>query len=133
MSLPHSPELLSPPVHVKWVTEPAQAADSPEQTLLTRQRVVVEAWARERHAEPATGKGKIDVNDGGTGLRFNFPGMGRFQPIAWSDWFREFDEFHLVFAYRPATETGQATHEYRIVTLEELAAIGITAPSTQPS
>jgi hypothetical protein len=39
------------------------------------------------------------VNDGGVGIRFNFPGVGRFRPISWEEWFEHFDRNDLVFVY----------------------------------
>jgi Protein of unknown function (DUF2934) len=31
-------------------------------------------------------------NDGGVGVRFNFPGAARFRPITWDEWFEHFEE-----------------------------------------
>jgi hypothetical protein len=39
------------------------------------------------------------VNDGGAGIRFNFPGAARFRPISWEEWFDHFDRWRLVFVY----------------------------------
>jgi hypothetical protein len=124
-----SHDLLQPPTLVKWITTVGQRADDPQQTLLTRHRAVIEEWARVRHAEPATGKGKLDVRDGGSGLRFEFPAMGRFRPISWDEWFSEFDEYGLVFVFREQTFSGQSSYEYRIVDQQRLRTAGIDAPS----
>jgi hypothetical protein len=39
------------------------------------------------------------VNDGGAGIRFNFPGVQRFRPITWDEWFENFDAHDLCFVY----------------------------------
>ena len=77
----------------------------PTRRIATRDHAVIRAWAARHAAEPATGEASpsgpatIDVNDGGAGLRFNFPGTGRFRPITWDEWFAHFDAHHLVFEY----------------------------------
>jgi hypothetical protein len=75
------------------------------QSVATRDHDIVYAWATRHGAEPATGEATqsgpatIDVNDGGVGIRFNFPGVGRFRPISWDEWFEHFDRNRLVFVY----------------------------------
>ena len=39
------------------------------------------------------------MNDGGAGIRFNFPGIGRFRPISWEEWFENFFLHELVFVF----------------------------------
>jgi DUF2934 family protein len=76
-----------------------------ERKLATKDKDVIRQWAARHHAEPATGEATpsgpatIDVNDGGAGIRFNFPGTGRFRPISWEEWFDNFDRYRLVFVY----------------------------------
>jgi hypothetical protein len=71
----------------------------------TRDHDIIRAWVMRHSAEPATGEATrsgpatIDVNDGGVGIRFNFPGVGRFRPISWEEWFEHFDRYRLVFVY----------------------------------
>lgn len=114
--------LLPDAVRFKWVTAVGQVDKDVHETLLTEERTVIEDWARRRGAEPATGKGKIHVEDGGSGLRFDFPGMGRFAPLSWDDWFREFEAYKLVFVYRECREDGQLSQDYRIVARDHLPA-----------
>jgi hypothetical protein len=45
-------------------------------------------------SDPAT----VDVDDG-VGVRFNFPGVGRFRAISWDEWFAIFDRDQLAFVY----------------------------------
>lgn len=73
--------------------------------ISTRERDVIRRWAARHSAEPATGEATasgpatIGVNDGGAGIRFNFPGFARFRPISWDEWFANFDRHGLVFVY----------------------------------
>jgi hypothetical protein len=62
-------------------------------------------WAALHQAEPATGEATasgpatVAVNDGATGVRFNFPGVARFRPISWEEWLAHFDQRQLLFVY----------------------------------
>jgi hypothetical protein len=72
-------------------------ADESEATappvVFTREHHVIREWAEARQARPATGEATISgpptvrVNDGGAGIRFNFPGAAPFRPITWEEWF----------------------------------------------
>ncbi|MEP7245387.1 MAG: DUF2934 domain-containing protein [Gammaproteobacteria bacterium] len=74
-------------------------------TLATRDHASIRRWASVHKAEPATGEATAsgpavrDVNDGGVGIRFNFPGCGRFRPITWEEWLAHFDREALLFVY----------------------------------
>jgi DUF2934 family protein len=73
--------------------------------ILTQDHEVIRRWAARRSAEPATGEATasgpatIDVHDGGAGIRFNYPGVQRFRPITWDEWFENFDGHDLCFVY----------------------------------
>jgi hypothetical protein len=73
--------------------------------IRTSDHEAVRRWAARHDAEPATGEAStsgpatIQVNDGGTGLRFNFPGLARFRSITWEEWFDHFDREDLIFVY----------------------------------
>ena len=73
--------------------------------LATRDRHLIQSWALRHGAEPATGAATesgpatVQVNDGGATIRFNFPGVARFRPISWDEWFEHFDRHGLVFLY----------------------------------
>ena len=47
----------------------------------------------------SSGPATVDVNDGGAGVRFNFPSAARFRPISWEEWFGNFDAYGLTFVY----------------------------------
>jgi hypothetical protein len=74
--------------------------------MATRDHDVIRAWAARHRAEPATGEATssgpatVNVNDGGVGIRFNFPGTGRFRPISWTEWLDHFDRNRLTFVYQ---------------------------------
>src|SRR6185436_7453572 len=78
---------------------------SDTRALITTDHELIRRWAARHSAEPATGEASVSgpetvkVNDGGAGLRFNFPGAGRFRPIAWAEWFEHFERHHLAFAF----------------------------------
>jgi hypothetical protein len=71
----------------------------------TRDHQTIREWAARYQAEPATGEASssgpatVEVRDGGSGLRFNFPGYARFRAIGWGEWFDHFDSHHLLFVY----------------------------------
>jgi hypothetical protein len=73
--------------------------------LSTRDHDVIRGWAVRHGAEPATGEATssgpatVTVNDGGAGVRFNFPSAARFRPISWEEWFANFDDHVLTFVY----------------------------------
>ena len=84
-----------------------QARPAHSWNMATRDHDVIRAWAARHRAEPATGEATpsgpattIHVNDGGVGIRFNFPGVGRFRPISWSEWMEHFDRHRLTFVYQ---------------------------------
>jgi len=83
-----------------------QTRSAPGWSMATRDHDVIRAWATRHGAAPATGEATssgpatINVNDGGVGIRFNFPGFGRFRPISWSEWLEHFDRNRLTFVYQ---------------------------------
>jgi hypothetical protein len=100
-------------------------ADTPVEpgssVLSTRDHEVIRRWAGARHAEPATGEATasgpatVDVKDGGAGIRFNFPGQGMYRPIAWEEWFENFDVHELAFIFDHNPPGTAASNRYRIV------------------
>jgi hypothetical protein len=90
------------------------------QVLATRDHDLIRKWASARLAEPATGEATasgpqtIDVKDGGAGIRFSFPGVGRFRSISWDEWFDNFDANDLVFVYERDAAGGPPSNKYRL-------------------
>jgi hypothetical protein len=93
----------------------------------TRDHKIIRAWASEVGAEPATGEATpsgpasaMKVADGGTGLRFNFPGVSRFRSISWDEWLEHFRSHDLTFVYDDAEPGRPTSARYRIVPASEL-------------
>jgi hypothetical protein len=78
--------------------------------LMTRDHEMIRRWAERHKAEPATGEATasgpatVTVNDGGAGIRFNFPSVSRFRPISWDEWFENFEAHGLTFVYEEEVE-----------------------------
>jgi len=47
-------------------------------------------------------------------VRFNFPGSGTYRPIAWDEWFQNFDTHECAFVY-DNDGAGPPSNRYRIV------------------
>lgn len=104
---------------------PEVRTDSPYESsahvVATRDHEVIRRWATSRHAEPATGEATRsgpatrNVNDGGAGVRFNFPAAAMFRPIDWDEWFANFDRHLCAFVYENDDEGGSQSNRYRIV------------------
>jgi hypothetical protein len=118
--------LVPPRRQAKQVTrdEPANDTDT---ILATRDHAVIREWASSVEAEPATGEQTESgaattrsVNDGGTGLRFNFPGMGAFRVISWNEWLDHFNRHDLTFVYDNPRATHPPSARYRLVRTEDL-------------
>jgi len=98
--------------------------DKSARVIATRDHQIVQQWASDRHAEPATGEATssgpatLDIRDGGSGIRFNFPGSGRLRPISWEEWFENFDGHGLIFVYDNDADEGP-TNRYRIVKVSD--------------
>ena len=97
-------------------------------TLSTRNHEVIRDWAQAVSAEPATAEETasgpapaLTVADGGTGLRFNFPGVSPFRAISWTEWFDHFNSHDFTFVF-DNPQPGQApSARYRIVPTMDLA------------
>ena len=97
---------ISPPSR-GFSTRAADRLRPPSDTraLITTDHGLIRRWAARHSAEPATGEATasgpstITLNDGGAGIRFNFPGAARFRPITWDEWFQNFERHDLAFAF----------------------------------
>jgi hypothetical protein len=123
--------LLPRPKHVPEIPSgDPDAASAP--VISTRDHGLIRQWAEKRHAEPATGEAtatgpaSIDIKDSGAGVRFNFPGMSKFRPITWDEWFENFDHHGCIFVCdNEARDGGAPSGRYRIVKRDEwLGSIG---------
>jgi hypothetical protein len=100
------------------------AFQSSTQLVFTRDHESIRRWATERRADPATGEetssgpATFKVNDGGAGIRFNFPGVSVFRPIGWDEWLANFDRNQCAFVYDIDTSR-PLNSRYRIVKAED--------------
>jgi hypothetical protein len=89
--------------------------------IATDDHEVVRQWAARHSAEPATGEATHsgpatrNVQDGGAGIRFNFPGAGMFRPITWDEWLQHFTQHDLVFVYEDDVSGRPPNNRYRLV------------------
>lgn len=99
----------------KWVSSPNEHEDHPGQTLATRNHDVIQRWAEERKAVPATVPGTEHGGEPGV-LRFNFPGYGGqdLKEISWGQWFKPFDERHLVFLFQEEQKAGNQSNFFKL-------------------
>jgi hypothetical protein len=94
--------------------------------VATRDHELIRRWANRHRAEPATGQrtasgdATVVLNDGGTGIRFNFPASGRFRPITWDEWFDHFEIHELVFVYERDAPGQSLNYRYRLAKLDAL-------------
>jgi hypothetical protein len=94
--------------------------------VATQDHELIRRWAKQRGAEPATGEATesgpstVDVRDGSVGIRFNFPGSGRYRPISWEEWLEHFSRYDLVFVYERTTQGKTPSGRYRLLQLESL-------------
>ncbi len=93
-----------------------KASGAQLRALATKDHDLIRRWAERHRGEPATGEATasgpatVHVSDGGAGIRFNFPGYARFRPIAWAEWFENFDHHQLTFVYEE--EVADRAYEY---------------------
>ncbi len=78
---------------------------------------VIKKWVEDRGGHPAAVMNTESDNDPGM-LRIDFPGYsgaGRLEPISWDEWFRKFDEKHLVFLYQDEMKNGQPSRFWKLI------------------
>lgn len=111
---------------IRLVDAHTTAEQQPGAVLATDDHDVIREWAARRGAEPATGEetqsgpATIDVQDGGAGIRFNFPAVGRFRPITWDEWFQNFTQHDLMFVYEHDVPGATPSGRYRLVPRQQL-------------
>jgi hypothetical protein len=102
--------------YAQHVTSPEEREQRPGRTLVTQDHDVIQQWAEEREATPATIKGSRHDDHVGV-LRFNFPGYeedGNLEEISWDEWFRTFDERNLNFIYQEHMTSGKMSNFFRL-------------------
>lgn len=89
--------------------------ERPGRSLVTTNHDVIQRWARERGAKPATITGT--ERDGRAGvLTFNIPGYresSRIREITWEEWFHTFDLRRLNLIYQEQLRDGRQSNFFR--------------------
>ncbi|MCG5436055.1 hypothetical protein PSH25_006363, partial [Micromonospora sp. PSH25] len=89
--------------------------ERPGRSLITANHEVIQRWARERGAKPATIAGT--ERDGRAGvLTFNIPGYresSRIREITWDEWFYTFDLRRLNLIYQEQLRDGRQSNFFR--------------------
>jgi hypothetical protein len=125
--LTNSP-LVSPPAPIVLLTADNELRHPEIAVAATRDHDLIRRWADRRHAVPATGEktdsgqANVRVTDGDAGIRFNFPGAGRFRPIAWDEWFGNFETHELIFVFERDRAGHAPGSKYRFVKLTSVQA-----------
>jgi len=94
--------------------------------VATDDHELIREWATRHSAEPATGEATpsgpatLDVEDGGAGIRFNFPAAAQFRPISWDEWFQNFTQYDLMFVYEEDVPGQPPSTRYRLTPKEKL-------------
>src|SRR5688572_5157119 len=111
------------------VDRDTEASKNPGEIVATDDHDLIREWAARHGAEPATGEATpsgpaiLDVRDGDAGIRFNFPGAGRFRPISWDEWFGNFAAHELMLVYERDTPGRTPSGRYRLVPKQRLSAL----------
>lgn len=102
--------------YAKWIHSVDEHEDKPGQSLATRSREVIQAWAEERGGRPATVSER--QGDRPRVLRFDFSDdddeNSRLEHIEWEDWFGVFEERQLVFIYQEHKADGAQSNFFRL-------------------
>lgn len=111
----HKSELSRTTLRAKWIHSPDEHEDHPGQSLATQSHDVIKHWAEERNAVPATVQGTEHNGRPGV-LRFDFPGYGgrKLEHIGWDDWFKTFDDRHLVFLFQQEMRNGNQSNFFML-------------------
>jgi hypothetical protein len=102
------------------------STEQPGTVVATDDHELIREWAARHDAEPATGEetqsgpATRNVQDGGAGIRFNFPAAAQFRPITWDEWFQNFTRHDLMFVYERDVPGQTPSPRYRLVPRQKL-------------
>ncbi|MEU5725787.1 hypothetical protein [Micromonospora sp. NPDC047738] len=97
------------------ITSLQDRPERPGRSLVTANHEVIQRWARDRGAKPATIAGTEREGRPGV-LTFNIPGYresSRIREITWDDWFRTFDLRGLNLIYQEQMRDGRQSNFFR--------------------
>ena len=106
---------------IREVDRHTQSNEPAGSVVVTEDHELIRRWASDHSAEPATGEATgsgpaaVHVQDGGAGIRFNFPGASRFRPISWDEWFDNFRQYELMLVYELEPPEATPSGRYRLV------------------
>lgn len=111
----YSAKLSAATKQAKWINSSDQHENHPGQALATRNHQVIETWASQRQASPATVAGTEHNGHLGV-LRFDFPGFGGedLKKVDWADWFKAFDARELTFVFQEKMENGRESNFFKL-------------------
>lgn len=100
----------------KWVGSIEEHEGHQGETLATRSHEVIQQWAKDRGAKPATVPGTEHEGRPGV-LRFEFPGgqKGRLMEVEWDRWFDTFDTRDLVMLFQERLSNGSRSNFFRFI------------------
>jgi len=101
--------------YAQEVTSPDEEPEHDGKTLATTSHEVIQRWAEERKATPATVDGTEHGGRAGV-LRFDFGGEAgdRIRQIDWDEWFETFDARGLNFIYQENRADGSPSNFFRL-------------------
>ena len=120
------PSLLQDEDPIRRVDLLSATEQPPGAVVATADHELIREWAARHDAEPATGEATesgpptLDVQDGGAGIRFNFPAAARFRPITWEEWFQNFTRYDLMFVYERDVPGQRPSLRYRLLPRQKL-------------
>jgi hypothetical protein len=98
----------------KEIKSPQEHEDRPGQSLVTQDHEVIQQWAKERGARPATVPGTEHQGHLGV-LRLIFTNdSDRLEEVSWDDWFKAFDERKLLFHYQEHRKGGEQSNFFKL-------------------
>jgi len=107
---------------IREVDRNTQSQEPAGSVVVTDDPELIRKWALDHSAEPATGEATgsgpataMHVQDGGAGIRFNYPGVASFRPISWDEWFDNFHQYDLMFVYDLDQPEATPSGRYRLV------------------
>jgi len=99
-----------------WIGSVEEHTGRQGETLATRSHEVIQQWAKDRGAKPATVPGTEHAGMPGV-LRFDFPGgmKGRLKEVEWDGWLETFDSRDLVMLFQERLSNGSRSNFFRFI------------------
>jgi hypothetical protein len=111
---------------IRRVDQNNATEQQPGDVMATDDHELIRQWVARHSAEPATGEATRsgpatrNVQDGGAGIRFSFPGAGAFRPITWDERLQHSTQNDLLFVYEDDVPGRPPNNRYRFVPRQKL-------------